>query len=283
VFVFGYLPADSPLLASTRRSSNTEQAGTNLVLAVLTASGWQQVAGNASLQSLYTGSLTSSANSFALYSAGQFDQLRDAGIICVAYSASVGNLSDQGVPVVTGNDPSLTCPSVTVAANPQAGVWWNPAEGGRGFVIEGQGRNLFLGAFLYDDSAAPPGTPRAGHERDTFRSTFTPYSGGQTLTGAYKPATAGPSAGNISITFSDAANGSLTWPGGTIPIQRFDIVTGGAAMTPPAGTPETGIWWNPNESGRGFAFEIQNGTMFLGATCTTPAATRSGISRARRP
>ena len=72
------------------------------------------------------------------------------------------------------------------------------------------------------------------------------------------------SAGNISIIFTDSSHGTLTWPGGTIPIQRFDVVTGGAAMTPAAGTPETGIWWNPAESGRGFALEIQAGTMFLG-------------------
>ena len=99
---------------------------------------------------------------------------------------------------------------------------------------------------------------------NTFSSTLTTYSGGQTLTGNYQPPTAGASPGTVSITFSDASNGTLIWPGGTIPIQRFDIVTGGAAMTPPAGTPESGIWWNEVESGRGFALEIQNNTMFLG-------------------
>ena len=269
VFIFGYLPANSRLFGSATKSASAERnvpmAGTNLALAVLTASGWQQVLGGGSVPPVYNGTLNDSTSAFALYVQGLFDELQDAGIICVAYSASVGDLADEGVPVVVGKDPSVTCPSVTLAATPQAGVWWNPAEGGRGFVIEGRGNTLFLGAFLYDVSGRSTWYAASGAMNgDTFDSTLTTYANGQTFTGAYVPATATGSAGDVSITFTDASNGTLTWPGGTIPIQRFDVVTGGAAMTPPAGTPETGMWWDPAESGRGYALEIQNGTMFLG-------------------
>ena len=267
VYTFGYLPANSPLFGNASRSgSSVPKAGTGLVLAVLTASGWQQVLSGSSVSAVYSGTLSSSTNAFALYVAGLFDQSQDAGIMCVAYTtAPVGNAADQGLPVVVGRDPSVTCPSVTLSNTPRAGVWWNPAEGGRGFVIEGQGSNLFMGAFLYDGSGrATWYAAGGGMNGDTFIASLTPYSGGQTLTGAYKPSTAGASPGNVSITFTDASNGTLTWPGGVIPIRRFDVVAGGAAMTPPAGTPETGIWWNPAESGRGFAFEIQGGTMFMG-------------------
>jgi hypothetical protein len=198
--------------------------------------------------------------------AGQFDQLRDAGVICLAYATSAaGSIINQGLPVVTGNDPSITCPTATLAANPQAGVWWNPAEGGRGFVIEQRGNNLFFGAFLYDASGRSTWySAGGGMTGNTFSSTLTANANGQTLTGPYVPPVVSGSPGAISITFTDASHGLLNWPGGIISIQRFDVVQGGAAMTPAAGTPETGIWWNPNESGRGFALEIQNNTMFLG-------------------
>jgi hypothetical protein len=132
-------------------------------------------------------------------------------------------------------------------------------------VIEARGASLFFGGFLYDTSGRSTWYAAGGSlNGNSFSSALSSYANGQTLTGAYVAPSVTGSPSNISITFSDTSHGSLTWPGGTIPIQRFDIVTGGAAMTPPAGTPETGIWWNPNESGRGFAFEIQGGTMFLG-------------------
>jgi len=269
VFVFGRLPADSALFGSANKSApadgNTERAGT-LVPAVLTASGWQQVLGSGSLAPVYSGALNSSTSSFALYVSGLFDQSRDAGVMCLSYTTS-GNASftDQGLPVVVGTDPSVTCPSVTLANNPQTGVWWNTDEGGRGFVIEARGASLFFGAFLYDPSGRSTWYAAGGGMiGNSFNAILTAYANGQTLTGPYVAPVVIGSPGNISITFTDTSHGTLTWPGGTIPIRRFDVVTGGAAMTPPAGTPETGIWWNPAESGRGFALEIQDGTMFLG-------------------
>ena len=269
VFVFGTLPSGSALFGSATKSAaangNGERAGT-LVPAVLTASGWQQVIGGSSLSPIYSGALNSSTNSFALYAAGLFDQSQEAGVMCVTYTtSSAASFTDQGLPVVQGNDPSVSCPAVTLANNPQAGIWWNTAEGGRGFVIEARGASLFFGGFLYESSGRATWVAAAGAiNGNSFSSTLDTYANGQTLTGPYVAPVRTGNAGNISIAFTDTSQGTLTWPGGTIPIQRFDIVTGGAAMTPPAGTPEGGIWWNPNESGRGFALEIQGGTMFMG-------------------
>ncbi|MEJ0047567.1 MAG: hypothetical protein WDN04_16665 [Rhodospirillales bacterium] len=39
-------------------------------------------------------------------------------------------------------------------ALPVSGYWWNPAEGGRGFVIEIEGSALYFAGFLYDSSGA---------------------------------------------------------------------------------------------------------------------------------
>lgn len=153
------------------------------------------------------------------------------------------------------------------AVAPQAGWWWNPAEGGRGFTLEVQNGTMFMAGYLYDPSgratwyAAGP-TAMNG---STFSAPLLTYLGGQTLTSSYRPTTGTINNGTISMTFTDASHGALTWPGGTVtvPIQRYDIVPGGAGAARPAGTPETGWWWNTAEGGRGYSIEIQNGTMFM--------------------
>ncbi len=38
------------------------------------------------------------------------------------------------------------------AVTPQAGWWWNPDEGGRGYAIEVQNNTVFFGAYMYDGS-----------------------------------------------------------------------------------------------------------------------------------
>jgi len=55
----------------------------------------------------------------------------------------------------------------------------------------------------------------------------------------------------VTLLFSDAIHGTLIWPGGTVPIQRFNILPNGLNLTEQANQPENGWWWNPNESGRG--------------------------------
>jgi hypothetical protein len=154
---------------------------------------------------------------------------------------------------------------VAAAITPQAGWWWNPTEGGRGFTLEVQNGTMFMAGYLYDPSGRATwyaAGPSAMNE-STFSASLTTYLGGQTLTGSYRPTTGTMNNGNISMTFTDSSHGTLTWAGGTIPIQRYDIVPGGANATPVAGTPETGWWWNAAEGGRGYSIEIQNGTMFL--------------------
>ncbi|MBI1889901.1 MAG: hypothetical protein HYS18_04590 [Burkholderiales bacterium] len=150
---------------------------------------------------------------------------------------------------------------------PQSGWWWNPAEGGRGFALELFGDKLFFAGYLYESDGRATwyvSGPTTMASSSVYQGTLLKYINGQTLTGNFQPATqVGASQGNLTITFSDPSHGTLTWPGGTIPIQRYDIVSGGASATPPAGTPEPGWWWNPAEGGRGFSLEIQNNSMFI--------------------
>jgi len=275
--------ADSPLsVTSTNDNPSLAGAGNPLhttqgplseldaaasVLVQLTSTGWQLVV-NGQLIPYATGVLGDQLKAQTILQNTDITNLAGAQF-CLGYGTSASDMTSAGrmqlIATLPESSPTSASAGTCLVVVPQAGVWWNTAEGGRGFVIEQRGSNLFFGAFLYDDSGRATWYAAAGATNgNTFSSSLTPYSGGQTLTGPYHPATGGASAGNVSITFTDASHGSLTWPGGTIPIQRFDIVTGGAALIPPDGTPETGIWWNPSESGRGFALEIQAGTMFMG-------------------
>ena len=240
------------------------------VLVQLTASGWQLVE-NGQLIPYASGVLGDALAAQSILNNANPSNLQGAQF-CLGYGlgdASAAEMIAAGrlQPVATIPDPNAT--STTTGScfvfNPAAGIWWNPAEGGRGFVIETRNNTLFMGAFLYDSSGRTSWYSASGAMNgNTFSGALSTYASGQTLTGPYVAPLVTAGAGDVSITFTDASHGTLTWPGGTIPIQRFDVVTGGAAMTPPAGTPETGIWWNPAESGRGFALEIQAGTMFLG-------------------
>jgi hypothetical protein len=44
--------------------------------------------------------------------------------------------------------------SVSCAAAPENGWWWNPTESGSGYAIERQGNSIFMAAFLYETTGA---------------------------------------------------------------------------------------------------------------------------------
>lgn len=209
----------------------------------------------------------------------------DSGTI--TYSFTLGNYNDyrlnfnfNGTGVVVIDDIIVTqtdTGAVIVSANmeptpetivtPQSGWWWNPNEPGRGFMIEQQGGNIFLAAYLYDQSGRSSwyaaGPLQVAHS--TFIAPIASFGGGQTLTGPYvAPSVVNADNGTIAIVFWDPSHGVVTWPGGTFLIQRYEFASAGLSTANPAGSPQTGWWWNPNEGGRGFSFEIQNGQMFMG-------------------
>jgi outer membrane protein assembly factor BamB len=148
---------------------------------------------------------------------------------------------------------------------PQAGYWWNPTEPGRGFVIEIQGQTMFMASFLYASSGEATWLASIGQmtSPSEYSGSLITYYNGQTLTGPYQVPTISQSMGAVSISFSADNAGTLTWPGGTLAIQRFDFGPGGAAGSQPSGTPQTGWWYDPTAGGRGFAIEVQGGTLYL--------------------
>ncbi|MCL5802180.1 MAG: delta-60 repeat domain-containing protein [Gammaproteobacteria bacterium] len=144
---------------------------------------------------------------------------------------------------------------------PQPGWWWNEAESGRGFTLEVQGNNLFFGGYLYDSSGRATWYVSGGQMAGitSYSGDLYAYSGGQTLTGSYHAPNPPTPVGTLSLQFSDASHGTLTWPGGTIPIQHYVFGAGEAGFQP-----ENGWWWNETESGRGFSIELQGDRLFIG-------------------
>ncbi len=178
-----------------------------------------------------------------------------------------GTTTSSEVPVNALNAGGT--PSVT----PEAGWWYDPNLPGMGFTIEqnpSSGR-IYMAGYLYATSGEATwySSMMSASSGSTMAGPLMAYSGGQTLTGPYQPVAGSSNVGTAQLTFSDASDGTLSWPGGTIPIQRFDAITGGSSTAQPAGTPQTGWWYDPSEPGTGYSIEIQfnasypNGYMFM--------------------
>jgi hypothetical protein len=149
------------------------------------------------------------------------------------------------------------------AVSPQTGWWWNASESGRGYFIERRGNNLFFAAYLYASGGGALWTISAGpmSSSSMYTGSLAVFSNGQTLTGPYVAPMQGMSPGMITLAFSDATHGTITWPGGVVAIERFDYA--GLASPVTASAPETGWWWYGAESGRGFSLETQGSTVFV--------------------
>ncbi len=227
------------------------------VLAQLNSTGQLVGATASGLQPYTTGVLNAQGQSVNILNNVATPNVAGATFF-VGYGANGSSMINNGV-----NREAIAIPS-GVSCNPlppQTGWWWNPAEGGRGFSIEVQGNNLFFAAFHYDTSGratwnVSPGPISLGGSY--FTSDLYNVTDGQALGGAYRAPNA-VKAGAITLSFSSPTQGTMTWPGGSVPIQRQPLVPGGLEALPQENVPETGGWWNPQESGRGFFIEWQKG------------------------
>lgn len=150
----------------------------------------------------------------------------------------------------------------------QSGWWWNKNAPGRGLSIEVLPGKLFMSSYHYGADGTDQWWIATATSTDgvTYSGTLQQYTGGQTLTGAYKAPSASTSLGTVTIAFATPTTGTVTWPasiGSPDSIERYNIVSGGVAAGPGGAYPETGWYWNANEGGRGWFLEVQNGTMFL--------------------
>lgn len=161
-----------------------------------------------------------------------------------------------------------------MAANyvqPRTGWFWNPAEGGRGFAIERQGSQLFVAGFMYETTGESTWYVSTMNQQPdgSYRGDFLRYTGGQSLLGTYKQAQPTTYA-TATASFDSSTTGqlSVTSSGSNattvIALQAFPISTP-TAFQPSTDQFQSGWWWNPDESGRGFFIEAQGAQAFIGS------------------
>ena len=258
VYVFALAPATMVRNASANFAKDGSVA---CVLAQLNASGQLQAVSVSSLQAYATGVFSGQGQAVNVLNGVPTASIGGATFL-VGYgtspSAMINNGTNRGVASVPGSSSCVPQP-------PQKGWWWNPAEGGRGYSIETSGNKLFFASYLYDVSGRATWLIAAGPtslDGSLFVGKLESYSGGQSLGGSYR-APAGVVGQDLTLAFTDASHGTMIWPGGSVAIERFNIVPNGLSMAPAAGQPEGGWWWNPDESGRGFFLEWQGSQLFM--------------------
>lgn len=160
----------------------------------------------------------------------------------------------------------------SASVTPQSGWWWSAAESGRGYAIEVADGRLMLAAYMYRaDGTSVWYVANGPYAGSAFTGTLTEYGGGETISGAWQPATAIGGVATVTISFASATTATIHWSGSafgaggaTTSISRYSF-TGSTAVTAPATTsgPETGWYWNAEEAGTGWFLEMQGAQVFL--------------------
>jgi len=241
-----------------KSSADAKDTAIACVLAQLNSGGHLQQVSASGLQALVTGIVNSATATISVLNGVPTASIAGATIYTgygISATSMFGNGTGGSVATVPGQ---VECRPQA----PQKGWWWNNTEPGRGFSMEVRSDRLFFAGFLYDADGRASWYVSAGRttlDGSTFSNPLYRVTGGQTLGGPY-PAGARQttSAGTLNMTFNSATQGTIVWPGGIVPIQRFAFAPDGLTAPPQAGVPESGWWWNPGEDGRGFFIEFQN-------------------------
>jgi hypothetical protein len=272
IYVFAIAPANRVQTAAAadaltlgKATSDTDDKVDSVacVLAQLNASGQLKAVSISGLQAYVNGVLSSQGQAVTVVNGVATANIAGATFY-VGYGSSPTDM------IVTGMNRSVVGVPGEQFCQPQApqtGWWWNPAESGRGYTIESSGNKIFIAAYLYDVTGRATWYISAGPaslDGSLYTGNLESYANGQSLTGAYRSPTLPPAiAGTITLAFSDAHNGTLVWPGGTVAIRRYEYGTGGVNAVPQANQPENGWWWNASESGRGYFIEWQAGVAVM--------------------
>ncbi len=184
---------------------------------------------------------------------------RVLAVLSVALAAGCGGGDDT----VAAAGPEGALLKADLAAFDAHGVWWNPAQPGTGFFFEAQGGTGIVTLYMYETNGRPvwygaPGTFTAGAgNKYTFTGTLLRYQGGQPLSSPTQRTPTSTQVGPVTIVFDDE-KAQVSLPGRSFSAEKYykRLSTIGA----PWHQPETGIYWNSNQSGRGWTVEIGNGS-----------------------
>jgi hypothetical protein len=209
----------------------------------------------------------------ASFPAGTAVTLTVSTAVNTTFAGWSGACSGQQTCTLVMNGPQTA--TATIGLTPvcmisgQGGWWWNSAEGGRGYFIDNNNAGrLYFVMMGYDVSGHATWYAALASQAAstcTYTGTLASFGGGQTLTGAFQAPTSATNIGNFSLTFTDATHANVQLPGETLALQRFMYTAAGSSTFPASIAAQlTGIYWNPEEPGRGFAIEIQNGVLYIG-------------------
>jgi hypothetical protein len=164
-------------------------------------------------------------------------------------------------------------------AVPQTGWWYDANYVGMGFALEtappadgtSQPR-IFLTGFFYRDDGTPNWGIAIGAMSDptTFTGDLLAVKGGKPFGTTGTTTSLDGSLGKVTLVFSSPTSGKLTWPGGTLNLQRYIFDTNPIDYTV-SGTLDSGWYWVPNDPGRGFFIEQQGTSLFAAAFQYTAA------------
>ena len=255
IFVFAIAPESEVLEA---KSVSKDDVPIGCVFAQLNAAGQMVAVNSSNLAAYLTGVLSAQGASVTILNGVPVSNVSGA-TWHVGYGPTPGEMLRNGTNRAAVSIPgSLECRP----QRPQTGWWWNPGEDGRGFSLEVRGNNLFFASFLYETTGRSTWYVSSGPislDGTLYHGDLLAAAHGQTLDGPYVRFPDLTPVGRMVITFNNSTTGTLVWPGGTVPIQRFNIVPDGLNLPPVPGQPQSGWWWNEQEAGRGFFLEFQNG------------------------
>jgi hypothetical protein len=119
-----------------------------------------------------------------------------------------------------------------VTVTPENGWWWNPAESGRGFNIEIQNNTVFVTTFVYDEAGHPIWYSGSGQldDNSTLTTNLMVSEGGPCIGCPYQAPTTTDAGIPITLQFTSRGQGSISWQGETVPIQRFNFQFGEGAQ-----------------------------------------------------
>jgi len=107
---------------------------------------------------------------------------------------------------------------------PEEGLWWNPAESGRGYGIEIQDNKIFVTYYAYSQNGSSAFYTSGGDyipSTNTASAYFVALSNGQCFGCAYTGRPTVTNLGNATFTFFSRMTGRIDLPNGvSIPIQR---------------------------------------------------------------
>ena len=146
------------------------------------------------------------------------------------------------------------------------GTWWNPGEPGTGFFIEAQLATAIVTFYVFDDAGQPTWYAASGPFTQAgaafqFNGTLQRFQGGQAASSTVPRQPTSTTAGAVAITF-DGDTAQVQLPGRSFTARKYFATPssrGGSARAP-----ETGVYWNPSESGRGYTVESDGETAVVG-------------------